>query len=146
MRIRLCRILYCFTGYTDTQESDPRSPSRSACMNWAATDCSLKIPRFARTCKSGLAMSSTILLHSSLESRATASSRFWMSSPFIYRNERKGRISFYFYNAAHNKWQISAHLWRMYWTARLPQWAPLHPSVESAFTQLHACRKSRIDP
>lgn len=24
------------------------------------------------------------------------------------------------------------------WTMKLPQWAPLRPSVESAFTQLHA--------
>ena len=31
--------------------------------------------------------------------------------PIYLENKWKWRISFHFHNAAHNKWQISAHLW-----------------------------------
>lgn len=31
--------------------------------------------------------------------------------PIYLENKWKWHISFHFHNAAHNKWQISAHLW-----------------------------------
>lgn len=47
---------------------------------------------FSLTCISGLATSNTIFLHSSLESNATASSRFWMSWPFIQETNESGTL------------------------------------------------------
>lgn len=47
---------------------------------------------FTLTCSSGLATSNTIFLHSSLESNATASSRFWTSCPLIQKTNESGTL------------------------------------------------------